>query len=166
MSLNCLNLYNLKLFQSALVWRLYFIMNESSLIKKLHELNTEIYHVSSKWFVTDCRLLNKKEKEVIKKVSGITPSGVEIEMADGSLITIPYYPSSTPYDGKFRVVSLQKIGEPTIIRISFGDVPKEVISFSEIENKYKILREEKRKILEVAASEGIKVPISYTMEWY
>ena len=27
MSLNCLNLYNLKLFQSALVWRLYFIMN-------------------------------------------------------------------------------------------------------------------------------------------
>lgn len=28
MSLNCLNLYNLKLFQSALVWRLYFIMND------------------------------------------------------------------------------------------------------------------------------------------
>ena len=28
MSLNCLNLYNLKLFQSALVWRLYFIMNK------------------------------------------------------------------------------------------------------------------------------------------
>ena len=26
MSLNCLTLYNLKLFQSALVWRLYFIM--------------------------------------------------------------------------------------------------------------------------------------------
>lgn len=166
MSLNCLNLYNLKLFQSALVWRLYFIMNESSLIKKLHELNTEIYHVSSKWFVTDCRLLNKTEKEVIKKVSGITPSGVEIELTDGDLITIPYYLFSTPYDGKFRVVSLQKIGEPTIIRISFGDVPKEVTSFSEIENKYRILREEKRKILEVAASEGIKVPISYTMEWY
>lgn len=103
---------------------------------------------------------------MIKKVGGITPSGVEIELTDGSLITIPYYPSSAPYDGKFRVVSLQKIGEPTIIRISFGDVPKEVTLFSEIENKYKILREEKRKILEVAASEGIKVPIYYTMEWY
>lgn len=103
---------------------------------------------------------------MIKKVGGITPSGVEIELTDGSLITIPYYPSSTPYDGKLRIVSLQKIGEPNIIRISFGDVPKEVTSFSEIENKYKILREEKRKILEVAASEGIKVSISYTMEWY
>ena len=31
MSLNCLNLYNLKLFQSALVWRLYFIMIKTNL---------------------------------------------------------------------------------------------------------------------------------------
>lgn len=103
---------------------------------------------------------------MIKKVSGITPLGVEIELTDGGLITIPYYLSSTPCDGKLRIVSLQKIGEPTIIRISFGDVPKEVTSFSEIENRYKILREEKRKILEVAASEGIKVSIFYIMEWY
>lgn len=41
MSLNCLNLYNLKLFQSALVWRLYFIMNNtiSSQIPTLENLN-------------------------------------------------------------------------------------------------------------------------------
>lgn len=166
MSLNCLNLYNLKLFQSALVWRLYFIMNKSSLFKKLHELNIEIYHVSSKWFVTDCRLLNKTEKEMIKKVGDVIPAGLEIELTDGSLTTIPYYPSSAPYDGKLRIVSLQKIGEPTIIRVSFGDVPKEITSFSEIENKYRTLRKEKQKILEVAASEGIEVPKLCTMELY
>lgn len=141
-------------------------MNESSLMKKLHELNTEIYHISATWFVTDCRLLNKTEKEMIKKVGDVIPSGVEIELTDGSLTTIPYYPSSAPYDGELRVVSLQKIGEPTITRVSFGDVPKEVASFSEIENKYKILREEKQKLLEVAASEGIKVSVFCTMEWY
>ena len=149
------------------MWKLYFIVNKSSLLKKLHEINTEIYHISSKWFVTDCRLLNKAEKEMIKKVGNIiTPAGIEIEMTDGSLRTIPYCPSSAPHDGNLRVVSLQKMGRRVITRVSFGDVPKEVISFSEIENKYRILREEKRKILEVAASEGIKVPISYTMEWY
>lgn len=93
-------------------------MNKSSLFKKLHELNIEIYHVSSKWFVTDCRLLNKTEKEMIKKVGDVIPAGLEIELTDGSLTTIPYYPSSAPYDGKLRIVSLQKIGEPTITRVS------------------------------------------------
>lgn len=138
-------------------------MNKSSLMKKLHELNTEIRHISATRFVTDCRLLNKTEKEMIKKV---TPTGVEIELTDGSIIPMPYYPSSTPYDGELRVVSLQKIGEPAITRVSLGDVPKEVTSFSEIENKYKTLKEEKQKLLEVAASEGIKVSVFCTMEWY
>ena len=80
---------------------------------------------------------------MIKKVGDITPAGVEIEMTDGSLRTIPYCSSSAPHDGNLRVVSLQKMGGPVITRVSFGDVPKEVISFSEIENKCKTLREEK-----------------------
>ena len=148
------------------MWRLYFIVNKSSLLKKLHEINTEIYHISSKWFVTDCRLINKAEKEMIKKVGNITPAGVEIEMTDGSLRTIPYCSSSAPHDGNLRVVFLQKIGEPVITRISFGDVPKEVISFSEIENKYKTLREEKQRLIEVATSEGIEIPMLSIMELY
>ena len=142
-------------------------MNKSSLLKKLHEINTEIYHISSKWFVTDCRLLNKAEKEMIKKVGNIiTPAGVEIEMTDGSLRTIPYCPSSAPHDGNLRVVSLQKMGGPVITRVSFGDVPKEVTSFSEIENKCKTLREEKQRLIEVATSEGIDIPMLSIMELY
>lgn len=142
-------------------------MNKSSLLKKLHEINTEIYHISSKWFVTDCRLLNKAEKEMIKKVGNIiTPAGVEIELTDGSLRTIPYCSSSAPHDGNLRVVSLQKIGGPVITRVSFGDVPKEVISFSEIENKYKALREEKQRLIEVATSERIEIPMLSIIELY
>lgn len=142
-------------------------MNKSNLIKKLYEINAEIYRISSKWFVTDCRLLNKEEKEMIKKVGNyVTPMGVEIELIDGSLITIPYYPSSTSHDGKLRVVSLQKIGEPAITRVSFGNVPKETSSFSEIEDKCEILREEKQRIIEAANSEGMKIPMFYIMEWY
>ena len=148
------------------MWKLYFIVNKSSLLKKLHEINTEIYHISSKWFVTDCRLLNKAEKEMIKKVGDITPAGVEIEMTDGSLRTIPYCSSSAPHDGNLRVVFLQKMGEPVITRISFGDVHKEVISFSEIENKCKTLREEKQRLIKVATSEGIEIPMLSIMELY
>lgn len=148
------------------MWRLYFIVNKSILLRKLHEINTEIYRISSKWFVTDCRLLNKAEKEMIKKVGNITPAGVEIEMTDGSLRTIPYCSFSAPHDGNLRVVFLQKMGEPVITRISFGDVPKEVISFSEIENKCKTLREEKQRLIEVATSEGIEIPMLSIMELY
>ena len=103
---------------------------------------------------------------MIKKVGDITPAGVEIEMTDGSLRTIPYCSSSAPHDGNLRVVSLQKMGGPVITRVSFGDVPKEVISFSEIENKCKTLREEKQRLIEVATSEGIEIPMLSIMELY
>lgn len=143
-------------------------MNKETLYKEVARLNKEIYHLTSKWFVVDCRLLTKGEKKRIKKVGNyITPCGVEIAFTDGSLISIPHQPSPAPYDtNNPRIVFLRKMGKATIVRIAFSDVPIEVEDFSEIENNCKALREEKQKLIEAAASEGIEISPLYKLEWY
>lgn len=84
MSLNCLNLYNLKLFQSALVWRLYFIMNSveypnfiirtvnsNITIDNFYKQDYNVYSIDNKYMFTIYRTF--VSKSIAERLCGGNP---------------------------------------------------------------------------------------------
>lgn len=117
--------------------------------EKLEKVMDELFVLSNKWFVVECRPLNKKELSLISKVGNyITPMGIEMELKDGRLIYLPYYERSLYCKDKdLKIILLCKVGESTRVRATFGYAPVECDDFTEVEKKVENLKKEKENLI-------------------